>query len=299
MKIIEEEINLLNQYLKSGLSDNSNSISEDIYDFIFSKSKKLRPAILFLFAKALNIEISERILNIAACTELLHNSTLIHDDIIDNAQIRRGKQSLNIKLGNNLSVLAGDFILSIAMLYLTKCGNIKCFEIFSESLKKMCEGEINQHFSKNKVPSLEEYIEKSKNKTAELFKASLASMFIAENLPGIKSALNFAENFGIAFQIKDDLLNISAKDKTKPSLSDIYNGNYTAPVIFLKEKFPNIEQLSKEEIIKLLDNEEIIKRTIKLTEKYAKKAIASLEFIKDNQYKQELINLTGNLYKAV
>ena len=298
MNLIENELKILNDYLKMNLSD-ENKISDDILDFIFSKSKRLRPKLIFLFAKALNIEISERIYNLAACSELIHNSTLIHDDIIDEAQLRRGKVSLNKKLGNNLSVLAGDFLLSSAMLHLAKCNNIRCLDIFSTSLQQMCKGEINQHFALNKVPTFDKYIEKSKNKTAELFNASICSLFEMENLSNVQDASCFALNFGIAFQIKDDLVNVLQTDSLKPQLSDIYNGNYSAPVIFLQEKIDNIETLSKEEMVKLVNTEEIKLKTLNLIEEYAKKAIASIEFIEDNQYKQELITLCENLYKAV
>ena len=298
MNLIENELKTLNDYLKMNLSD-ENKISDDIFDFIFSKSKRLRPTLIFLFAKSLGIKISDNIYNLAACGELIHNSTLIHDDIIDDAQLRRGKVSLNKKLGNNLSVLAGDFLLSSAMLHLTKCSNIRCFEIFSSSLQNMCKGEINQHFTLNEIPTFDEYIEKSKNKTAELFNASICALFEMENLSNIQDASSFALNYGIAFQIKDDLVNILKTDNTKPQLSDIYNGIYGAPVIFLKEKIQNIDNLSKEEIIKLVNDKEIIAKTLDMIEEYAKKAIASLEFIKDNQYKQELISLCENLYKVV
>ena len=298
MNLIENELKILNDYLKINLSV-ENKISDDILDFIFSKSKRLRPKFIFLFAKALDLEISDKIYHLAACSELIHNSTLIHDDIIDDAQLRRGKVSLNKKLGNNLSVLAGDFLLSVAMLHLAKCSNIKCFEIFSSSLQQMCKGEINQHFALNKIPTFDEYIEKSKNKTAELFNASICALFEMENIPNIKDASIFALNYGIAFQLKDDLVNILKTDTSKPQLSDIYNGNYSAPVIFLQEKIDNIETFSKEELVNLVNTEEIILKTLNLIEEYAKKAIASIEFIKDNQYKQELITLCENLYKVV
>ena len=120
-----------------------------------------------------------------------------------------------------------------------------------------------------------------------------------ENIPNIKDASIFALNYGIAFQLKDDLVNILKTDTSKPQLSDIYNGNYSAPVIFLQEKIDNIETFSKEEMVNLVNTEEIKLKTLNLIEEYAKKAIASIEFIKDNQYKQELITLCENLYKVV
>jgi len=295
LNIIKNALITFDKTLSEYLSEKKNEISYDLSDFIFSKSKKLRPKIIFLYAKALEIEISEEIINLAICTELLHNSTLIHDDIVDDAIFRRGKQSLNKKLGNNLSVLAGDFLLSLSMDFLSKCNNIDCFKIFSNSLKLMCEGEISQHFTKGKLPTMEEYIEKSKKKTAELFIASLTSLCKITNQDE-KNALNFATYFGIAFQIKDDLKNILETDLLKPTLNDVQNKIYTAPVILLNK---NIENLSDEDIINLSQQKEIKEKTINLIKKYADMAIASLNNISDNQYKQELIKLSEDLYKAI
>lgn len=298
MNIIELELNQFKTKLIEEINKYNNEISENLVSFITSKSKKIRPVLVFLISKALNINISGNIMKIAVSTELIHNATLIHDDIIDNADKRRGNISLNIQLGNNLSVLAGDLLLSFAMKKLTECGNIQILNLYANSLRKMCIGEINQHFSLNKVPSVDNYIEKSKNKTAELFKAALNSLSIIENIQNKEDINSFAENFGIAFQIKDDLENIRNIDNTKPALNDIYNGIYTFPVILLNQK-QNIESLSKDEIINFIyKNPYIFEETSKLIEKYAKKAIDSLAFIQDNQYKNELIKLTKKLYEA-
>ena len=289
----------LNLILSNALMLQKNRVSEDILNFVLAKSKKLRPRLMFLLSSALNKPISDKLLYLAAASELIHNATLIHDDIIDNSDIRRGNISLNKKLGNNLSVLSGDLLLAFAIEFLTKCDNTEIFSVFSAAVKNMCEGEINQHFSKNIIPSLENYIIKSEKKTAELFKASLISVCYIHDIKEVKNICSFAKNFGIAFQIKDDLNNILKTDISKPALSDLANGIYSAPVIFLSEKY-NIFQYTKEEIIRLIiENEDIIINTNGLIKKYAAEAIASLQFIKDNQYKTELINLTKNLYEAI
>ena len=181
------------------------------------------------------------------------------------------------------------------MQHLSKCNNIECFDIFANSLKLMCKGEINQHFTKGEIPTLEEYIEKSKKKTAELFKAALVSFSKIKNIE-TKRAETFAINFGIAFQIRDDLINILETDLSKPTFSDIHNKIYNAPVIFLNK---DIADLTENELIKELQKDEIKEKTIELIKKYATSAIASLDFIKDNQYKQELISLCESLYKVI
>ncbi len=290
--LVEKEIQNLNKLIVDTLSDNNNHIADDISDYLSSKSKRIRPTLVFLFAKAMGISIDDRIYHLACCVELVHNSTLVHDDILDNAETRRGKISLNYKLGNSLSVLAGDILLSVALKELVKCSAVEAVDTFAESLYLMCKGEINQNFTIGKMPSMEEYIKKSEYKTAELFKAPLVSLALMYNKEYKNNLYDFARNFGIAFQIKDDLMNILKTDPTKPIMSDIDNGIYTAPLIFMQEKHPNILDFQPEEIKNLvLKDDEVINKTRDLIKQYTDKAIKSIEFIKDNEFKREIIRL--------
>lgn len=300
MKIIENELNLLNKSLENALNIVPEEISKDINNFVFSKSKRIRPALIFFVANAMNYKISNKILMLSAAVELIHNATLIHDDIIDNADVRRGRTSLNITLGNNLSVLSGDILLSAAMQLLSKLGDMEIIELYSFTLQKMCEGEINQHFSLNKIPTIEEYLRKTQNKTAELFAAALESLCIIENSNYRSDIRNFAINFGIAFQIKDDLDNILNTDEGKPSLSDIHNGIYTLPVILLAENIKDITKMNNEEITaELRKNPAILNKTQETINEYINKAIASLGFMQDNQYKESIIKYSRKLNGAL
>ena len=285
MKLIEKELNSLNDYIIKALQDEKNKISDDISEFLSAKSKRIRPALVFLFTKAFGFESDEKIYHLAATVELVHNSTLVHDDILDNADTRRGKVSLNYKLGNNLSVLAGDILLAVALRELVKCDNVKAVDEFAYSLFLMCKGEINQNFSVGKLPSLDEYIKKSEYKTAELFKAPLTSLCLILNIAQKDKIYNFARNFGIAFQIKDDLLNVLKTDNTKPVMSDIHNGIYTAPIIYLNDDIKNVEQLSESQIIAEFNKnyDKYIQKTVGLIKQYADRAIESIDFISDNQ----------------
>lgn len=297
--MINKELETLNQYIIDSLSDNKNHIATDISEYLAAKSKRIRPSLVFLFANAMGITIDEKVYHLACCVELVHNSTLVHDDILDNADTRRGRVSLNCKLGNSLSVLAGDILLSIALKELVKCNSIEAINAFAESIYLMCKGEINQNFTIGKLPTMEEYIKKSEYKTAELFKAPLKSLCYIANVEQKENIYNFAKNYGIAFQIKDDLLNILKTDPTKPIMSDIHNGIYTAPVIFLNEDEENIENLKEEEIAqKLQANKKYIEKTVTLIKEYSNRAIEAINFIEDNKYKKEIITLTKNLYKV-
>ena len=299
MEIINSELNDLSNNLSDSLDILPNEISANIKDFIFSKSKRLRPILIFLISKSLNIFVSQDILDLATAVEIIHNATLIHDDIIDNAKIRRGRISLNMELGNNLSVLSGDILLSVAMQILSKLNNIQIINLFSSTLQKMCIGEIKQNSSLNIVPSFDDYIQKSQYKTAELFSASLKSLCLLKNINEIEQITNFAINFGIAFQINDDLKNILKKDTTKPELIDIYNGIYTLPVILLAQNNIEFNTFSKDRIIDLLsDNSQEIIKTKEIIKKYSDTAIDYLNFMQDNQYKDKLKELTLQLYKV-
>lgn len=299
MKIIESELENLNKYLVNSLCDDNNHIAGEISDYLSAKSKRIRPTFVFLFAKAMGIEVSEKIYHLACSVELVHNSTLVHDDILDNADTRRGRVSLNYKLGNNLSVLAGDILLSVALKELIKCGSLEAVDSYAESIYLMCKGEVNQNYTIGKLPTMEEYIKKSEYKTAELFKAPLTSLCVIADLKEKDKVHDFAKNFGIAFQIKDDLLNVLKTDKSKPVMSDVHNGIYTAPVIYLNEDKGNVECMKEEEIISnLLADKKYIEKTVQLIKKYADMAIESISFIQDNEYKKEIVKITENLYKA-
>ena len=299
MEIINSELKIFNNILSESLNIIPNEISDSIRNFVFAKSKRLRPILILLFSKAINIPVSNDIINLAVAVEMIHNATLIHDDIIDDAKTRRGRISLNKELGNNLSVLSGDILLSVAMQILSKLNNIQIIDLFSSTLQKMCIGEIKQNATLNSIPSFDEYILKSRYKTAELFSASLQALCILENKEEINNIINFATNFGIAFQINDDVKNILKKDKTKPELIDIYNGIYTLPVIFLAKNNANFNNFSKEKIIDLLsDNSNEILRTKEIIKEYSNKAIDSLNFMQDNQYKSKIKELTQQLYKV-
>lgn len=295
MKLIGQELNLMNSEISKSLLSLDNKLSSDIYDLVFAKSKRLRPKLIFLFANAFNKPVNDKVIALACATELLHNSSLIHDDIIDNSDIRRGKETLNKKFGNSISVLAGDYLLSLAMQFLCKCDNINCLQEFSKSFQLMCNGEINQHFELKKIPVIDDYIQKSQNKTAELYRASLLSLCHILNINNSKEVEEFAINFGIAFQLKDDLINIKNTDPLKPAFSDILNGIYTAPVIFLN-KDVDVKSISSEKILELLlkDNK-YFEQSEKLIKLHVENAINSLTLIENNEYKEEILNLVRNL----
>ncbi len=197
---------------------------------LLAPAKRIRPALAFLFARANGLEVTNELLAHQTAVELAHSASLIHDDIIDLSEKRRGLSTLNAQFGDKIAVLTGDYILSIALKKIA--GREELVGEFLETFSEMAQGEINQYFTRHEIPALEDYLQKTVQKTAGLFKLALRN--------------DFGLNFGIAFQIKNDLKDIN---------EDIKNGVYTAPVIFSggTEITPAGLQKTKDLINKYLD----------------------------------------------
>ena len=290
ISIINKELFFIDEQIKRIISYSPNFLFDNLIDFILAKSKKIRSVITILVLKSILGEVSETQLKICALVELIHNASLIHDDIIDNAEKRRNKPSFNKLFGEKNAVITGDFLLSLSLKELSNINNSKVTSFFANSLTNICLGELNQNFERHQILSIEKYIEKSKLKTAELFKLSLNSCLIAENQ---QKYLNFAEdftnNFGIAFQIRDDINDFSKNlsDKTK---NDFQNGIYTAPIIYFKEQYQN-KEISIENIL----NSNAITKSELLCNHYVNNALDLLTDFSDNQYKTILTNLCKQL----
>ncbi|MDD3237111.1 MAG: polyprenyl synthetase family protein [Candidatus Gastranaerophilales bacterium] len=293
---VNEEMRELERKLEILINANETPLNLFLNNFIFSKSKRLRSLLCFLLVKALNKPIKKDIIKLAASTELIHNATLIHDDVIDNSDKRRGQKTINAEFDNQLAVIAGDFLLSLALEELISLNRNDIIHIYTKSLTKICSGEIFQYFEKNEIVSLEEYIEKSKLKTALLFEAILLScVLLSDEKNYAKEISGFAINFGLAFQIRDDLVSLLNLDDSKPYEEDLKNGNYTAPIIFLLKEDKNLLSLPNDELVKKLKNSSAIDDTKNLIALYAKSAIDYLGFIEDNQYKQSIVKLCQHI----
>ncbi len=203
-----------------------------VVNFLKAPSKRIRPTLAILLSKANNEELSNEQLELLSAIEIIHNASLIHDDIIDDCEIRRGHKTISAEFNNKLGVISGDYLLSIAMEKIGQLNSIEILKEFSHNIKKMCIGEINQNFNRYKIGTIEEYIEKSKNKTGYLFETAIICNFMLSKKNFQDKFKNFGLNIGIAFQIRDDLLNILSIDTTKPSNNDIEEGIYNAPIIY-------------------------------------------------------------------
>lgn len=253
----------------------SDNLQEQLKGLLKAQSKRIRPLLAILYLKMYGCDITPNQIEIQSAVELIHNATLIHDDVIDNSSKRRNRETLHTQFDNSLAIVSGDFLLAGAMKKLLNTNSLEVLNLFQNAIKKMCVGEINQYFHKFKIPDFDEYINKCKYKTAELFMASLVGSAIIANID-INSAKDFAKRFGITFQIRDDLLNIIETNPDKPKNNDIQDGIYTAPVIFAK----GTENLDYG-----------IEKTKELLDNYVSRVQKCLNKAPENKYKNALISL--------
>ena len=183
-------------------------LDKELEGFLNAPSKRIRSLMTILYLRSSKMYLLPAHYELLAAVELIHNASLIHDDVIDESKIRRGRTTLNDKFDNQLAVISGDYLLGESLKKLVKIGSIPVIDIFADTVKSMCFGEVNQYFNKYKKTDIEKYVEKSSQKTGSLFESALKASIILAGNEVEEKAVEFASNFGLAFQIRDDLLNI-------------------------------------------------------------------------------------------
>lgn len=281
---IGADIDIFEKNLEEIINTQDNFLKDDLHTFIFTNPKRLRPILVFLFSKILKIN-DVNVLKIALVVELFHSASLIHDDILDEENLRRNNPTFFKKYGSKLAVLEGDLLLTLALEVLSKT-SLDILKVFSKKIKETLNGELTQNSTLNTIIDEKTYLDKTFNKTGNLFLAGLEALFCIKDFDKKtkEALLNFTKNFSIAFQIKNDTNDID---------SDIKNGNYTLVMLyFLKEN--SIEDLNNSSNL-----DKYIKQTYGRIEHYKNLALKSLDTIEESIFKQSLIKLTnlalGNL----
>ena len=314
----------LSNLLKSSLKRVEREISKNIKDeeklitltaghLIKAKGKKIRPLLTLLVSKMLNYKGNADV-TLAVCIEFIHNATLLHDDVIDTGKIRRGKLSANQIWGNKVSVLVGDYLLSRAFKLMVKNKSLKLLEILSQTSLILARGQI-QDVGNNQNVNLTEkkYLSIIDAKTAELFRIScfLPTIITDQNRKTQKIFNDFGFNFGMAFQLSDDVLDYFG-DSSKMGKSvgkDFFEGKVTYPVIHCFKKSDKkskkiIAKLffkrkrSKKDLALILDlmkKTNTYKSSIEFVRKYAEKAKTNINKFEGNKYKVYLDELVDHL----
>ena len=259
---IAPELEMLNQRIANTLTSPNALMNQVIEGYLKSKGKQIRPIIVILSAKLLG-EVNENVISAATAVELLHNATLIHDDVVDDTKLRRGQATINNIWDNHIAVLVGDFFLSSALLQAIETDDIKIIKSITNLGKLLSIGEIDQIYNARYHTLNEDaYFETIYRKTASLFVSCVEVGAFAVNASDddTEKLSKVARLLGLCFQIKDDIFDYFNDEKIgKPTGNDLREGKITLPLlhVLLNDTLPQHEEmlaLSKKEI---LDTNEI------------------------------------------
>ncbi|MBD0345253.1 MAG: solanesyl diphosphate synthase [Coleofasciculus sp. Co-bin14] len=269
--------------------------------------KRIRPAVVLLVSRAtmLDSDITARHRRLAEITEMIHTASLVHDDVVDESEVRRNVPTVNSLFNNRVAVLAGDFLFGQSAWYLANLGNLEVVKLLSEVIKDMAEGEIQQGLNRFDTSiTIETYLEKTYNKTASLIANSAKAAGVLSGVsPDVAANLyRYGRHIGLAFQVIDDILDFTASTEVlgKPAGSDLVSGNLTAPVIYALEEKPYLEVLIEREFAQPEDLEQAlalvgeskgIERSRELAAQYAQMAVQSLAQLKPSECSKALLDL--------
>jgi all-trans-nonaprenyl-diphosphate synthase len=271
-----------------------------------AKGKRVRPAIVLLVARATmpNQGITERHRRLAEITEMIHTASLVHDDVVDESEVRRGIPTVHSSFGSRIAVLAGDFLFAQSSWYLANLDNLQVVKLLSEVIKDFAEGEIQQGLNRFSTVSIDAYLEKSYYKTASLMANSAKAAAVLSDVSDaqVEQLYGYGRHLGLAFQIVDDILDFtgSTEDLGKPAGSDLKSGNLTAPVLYTLEEKPYLEVLIEREFAQEGDLEQAlalvrdgrgIERSRELANHHAKLAIGYLSELPPSEPRQALTKL--------
>jgi octaprenyl-diphosphate synthase len=309
---VENRLLLVEEKIKLKLSSDVELVQKMTDYHLNTGGKRLRALLTLGSAKMCGYSKGTRDINLAACVELIHSATLMHDDVIDNGSLRRGKKTINKIWDNHSSVLVGDYLLSRCFEMMVEDGNLEVLKLLSSTSSKIAQGEVLQLQHQGEVDMLEEtYLKIISAKTAELFAAATKVGAILSDMKNKeKEALEFyGRNLGLTFQIADDTLDYNSELKLfgKKIGKDFYEGKITLPIILLFQKADNIEKEKLKEIflkkirdendlnytLSLIKKYDVIKACYQKAQHYINLASNSLSVFKDCEEKNILENLTS------
>ena len=309
---VDEKLVLVEERIKKQLISKVDLVQTMANYHLNTGGKRLRALLTLGSAKLCGYLKGGRDINLAACVELIHAATLMHDDVIDNGEIRRGKKTLNSVWGNQSSILIGDYLLSRCFEMMVEDENLEVLKLLSSTSVKIAQGEILQLQHKGETDMLEEtYFKIISSKTAELFSAATKVGAILGNKNNkIKDALEFyGKNLGLTFQIADDTLDYNSNLNLfgKKIGNDFFEGKITLPIILLSQKVNNLEKNQIKEffskknrdeknfqiILELIKKYNIVKECYKKAEHFINLGSNSLSILENSEEKKIFENLTS------
>ena len=309
---VDEKLALVEEKIKLKLSSKVGLVDEMTSYHLRTGGKRLRALLTLGASKICGYSKGSRDVNLAACVELIHAATLMHDDVIDNSEVRRGKKTINSIWGNQSSILVGDYLLSRCFEMMVEDGNLEILKLLSSTSAEISQGEVLQLQHKSEIDMLEEtYLKIISAKTASLFAAATkVGSILANKENKAKEALEFyGKNLGLTFQIADDTLDYNSEIKFfgKKIGNDFYEGKITLPIILLYQKANNNEKVKLKKLFEknkrdeedlkkvllMIKNYNIISACHTKAEYFINLASNSLSIFEDTKEKEILKNLTS------
>ena len=304
---VVEDLKQVDDIIKSNFDSKINLVNELSLHIFEGGGKRIRPLILLTSARATGYAGANHI-SLAAVLELIHTATLLHDDVVDESQLRRGRKTANAIWGNQASVLVGDYLYSKAFQIMVELGNNRVLQILAEATNTLAEGEIMQLLNKNNPQVTEErYLATIHNKTGKLLEsAALLGAVTGDSDKKSEIALaKFGKHLGTSFQLIDDALDymsdvsrlgknigddLAEGKPTLPLLYAMWNGNENEAKL-IENAICNGGLGNLDEILKTIENTGGLSYTFSLAEKEAKKALAAIAHLPSSVYKDDLESL--------
>ncbi len=310
--LLSEKLEKVESLIKQKLKSDVTLIEKMSDHHLNSGGKRLRALLTLESAKLTGYKGDDRDINLAACVELIHSATLLHDDVIDESELRRGVKTTNSIWGNQSSILVGDYLLSRCFEMMVEDGDLEVLKLLSSTSAKIAQGEVLQLQHKGEADLLEEtYIDIISLKTASLFSAATktGACLSNRNEKEKKALESYGRNLGLAFQIADDALDYYAKEKLfgKEIGKDFFEGKVTLPLITIFQKGNNEEKSFLYEIMKkekrteddfsetlaLIYKYKAVEATFKKAEYFVNVSSDALAIFSDSEDKKILQNLTS------
>lgn len=303
---LKPDLDIIEKELARAVNSSSHLLNEASLHLLLAGGKRIRPVFVLLAAKFGNYSI-ESIKSVAVSVELIHMASLVHDDVIDDAETRRGRETVKAQWNNRVAMYTGDFLFANAIEYITDLKNTYAHEVLSHTMVELCIGEIIQIEDKHYLEqTARDYLRRIKRKTAILISASceLGAIAAQADEKTVKHLKQFGYYVGMSFQIIDDILDLTSTDEKlgKPAGSDLAQGNITLPVLYVKNDpvigplliemlDGSISDTDRHRLLLEIRESDGIKRAKQLSNLYMQKALNEVKQLPPNSAKKSLQNI--------
>lgn len=303
---LKSDLDVIEKELITAVNSSSHLLNEASLHLLLAGGKRIRPVFVMLAAKFGDYSI-ESIKNVAVPIELIHMASLVHDDVIDDAETRRGRETVKAQWNNRVAMYTGDFLFAKAIEYITAVQNTYAHEVLSNTMVELCIGEIIQIEDKRLLDqTVRDYLRRIKRKTAILISASceLGAVASRADEQTVRHLKRFGYYVGMSFQIIDDILDIISSDEQlgKPAGSDLMQGNITLPVLYAKNDPAiapllhevlegTISEIDRQKLLIEISNSDGMRQARLVSNMYLQKALNEVKQLPSNSAKKSLQNI--------